>query len=200
MAFGISGAGIASIAISLVGAGVGAYAGRKQAKGDRKELNRKIRAKRLAARYSYSAKEASGNMMKFINNENARNSIFEVHRDESAQKRDVNDAAITAESKYQASGDMSLASGVSKGRKLIEIMVKTNKAKSNVTSKSNSIINNITDQKDSEANRINQETMNAYDKLTAILKDEGDNVDMISPMISGAQAGLNISSYFQPKG
>ena len=139
--------------------------------------------------------------MKAVNREVAGNLIQETMRAGAGQNQDVRDEITRAASTLSAQSE-GLTSGRSKGRQMVELQVKGNKALQASKSQTSSMINNITDQMDAKTNELNNKLIAAHQEMATVLSTPGavyqqNPMEVVQAGFQGAQAGASIGSYIK---
>lgn len=182
----------------VAGAAIGAVSSIFGARDAAKRQRAQIRANRAAAKLKYSAVLDSTNIMKAAVRESTKNAAYEALRVGAAQGREV-DKQIGAEiGKLQAQSE-GLTSGRSKGRHMIDTIVKGNQIRAQVKDKTVSMVNQLIEVQDAKTNEYNNRLLQSYQEMSAVLANEGPDLGsnvggFLSGAMSGASAGLSIES------
>lgn len=169
--------------------------------GDRaaaKEADRMRAAEMFGAKKIYSATEDSVNIMKAANRESTQNAIQEALRVGMATNVQVKQD-ITKIASSQAASSEGLTSGRSKGRQMVSLYTKGNKALAESKAQTSSIINQLVDEQDRATNNLNNKLISAHQEMSTILTTPGaihrsDPLGIINAGISGAASGFSLAS------
>lgn len=178
---------------SIVGGLLGQSQAEKEAEERRAREEAAIRAERKSARYSYSATEDSVNLMKAIDRENAINAVAEVDRSYASDQRGIKEQTKKAAGSVANSGSDGLASGNSRGRQMVSMYSKANKAMNKSKSEQKSMVSKISDDYDKRQNDLNNKLISSYQNMSAVLADEGVSSvgSTAGAWTGGAISGMN---------
>lgn len=184
----------------LIGAGVGAISSIWGAKEAAKQQRAQIRANRMAAKYKYSAVLDSTNIMKAALRDSSYNAAQEVLRTGAATGRAAEVEVEGAIGKLQSQSE-GLTSGRSKGRQMIDTIVKGNQYKAQVKNQTVSMVNKIIEAQDAKTNELNNRLLNSYQEMSAILANPGPSLGsnvggFLSGTLGGAQSGIALENAF----
>ena len=183
----------------LVGAGLGALGGIFEANARAKQIKEQVEAQQKAAKYKYSAIEASTILANQTNREMSLNLVGEALRAGAATNREAKLEIEKTASKLRAHSD-GLTSGQTAGRQMASLYVGANKALSKLNQQTKSVINKITQTMDDKTNELNTRQIQAYQEMVGVLTAKAPEVDylgsMVSGAISGAKTGYNFGQMF----
>jgi len=154
-----------------------------------------IRKNRKAARMKFSAVESSVNIMKAVNLEQTLNASHEILREGAARSRETQEAVESVAGTVLARSE-GLTSGRSKGRQMVDLYVKGNKAL---------MVNQLVDEQDKATNDLNNKLLSAHQELTTVLANEGGGatsgiLDTLMAGAKGYQLGSSLQSAFSASG
>ncbi len=154
-------------------------------------------AEMAGAKLSYASSESSANIMKSANREVSGNLIGEALRAGGAQSTDVKAEVDKATSMVQAANE-GLTSGRSKGRQMVSLQVKGNKALQDSRTQTASVINQITDAQDKATNDINTQLIAAHQQMATILSTPGATYtgtvgEVVMAGVQGAAGGASMA-------
>jgi hypothetical protein len=183
----------------LVGAGLGALGGIFEANARAKQIKEQVEAQQKAAKYKYSAIEASTILANQTNREMSLNLVGEALRAGSAKNREAKLEIEKTASKVRASSE-GLTSGQSAGRQMASLYVGANKVLGKLNQQTKSVIAKITQTMDDKTNELNTRQIQAYQEMVGVLTAKAPEVDylgsMVSGAISGAKTGYNFGQMF----
>ncbi|OYT57748.1 MAG: hypothetical protein B6U76_00130 [Desulfurococcales archaeon ex4484_217_2] len=179
----------------LVGAGLGALGGLWDANARAKQIKEQVEAQQKAAKYKYSAIEASILLANATNREMSMNLVGEALRAGAAKNREVKLQIQDVASKLQAKSE-GLTSGQTAGRQMAALYIGANKALSKVDRGTKSIINKVTQTMDDKTNELNNRQIQAYQEMVGVLTAKAPSVDYTGSILSGAISGAKIGYNF----
>lgn len=183
---------------AVAGAAIGAASSMFGAKDEAKRIKAQTAANRLASKYKYSATMDSVNLMKAATREAASNAIAEQLRAGAETNREVKAEVERATSTKMAQSE-GLTSGRSKGREMVDTMVKGNKLRQQMQNKTTSAVNQIVEAQDAKTNELNNRALASYQEMSAVLANEGPDMGsnvggFLSGAMSGAASGMSLQN------
>jgi len=179
----------------LVGAGLGALGGLWDANARARQIKEQVEAQQQAAKYKYSAIEASTLLANATNREMSMNLTGEALRAGAAKNKEVKLEIDKVASKLQAKSE-GLTAGQSAGRQMAALYVGASKALSKVDRGTKSVINKITQTMDDKTNELNMRQIQAYQEMVGVLTAKAPEVDYMGSIIGGAISGARIGNNF----
>ena len=179
----------------LVGAGLGALGGIFSANAQAKQIKEQVEAQQKAAKYKYSAIEASTLLANEVNKEMSMNLIGEALRAGAATNREAKLEIEKTASKVQAHSE-GLTSGQTAGRQMAALYVGANKAVGKLNRQTKSVINKINQSMADKNNELNHRQIQAYQEMVGVLTAKAPTVDYLGKAVSGAISGAKIGYNF----
>lgn len=191
------------VAVAIGGAAIGGGAAYLSAEAGAEATRQQIEAQRKAAKYKYTAVQDSVNIMKGATRESSANAVQEALRAGAAKDTKVQEAITTAASTSLSQSE-GLTSGRSKGRQMLSLYIKGNKALQESQTVTTSVINQITDANDAKTNELNNSLLNAHQEMSAILTAASPYINntgqILGATFSGMASGISMGSAFKATG
>ena len=174
--------------MAIGGAIIGGVSSILSADAQAEQMRQQIEANRKGAKFKYTAVEDSVNIMKGATREASLNAVQEALRAGAAQDTKVQEAITKTASTTLAQSE-GLTSGRSKGREMLTLYIKGNKALQETKSITTSMVNQITDANDAKTNELNNSLINAHQEMAAVLTAATPYVNATGQIISGTLGG-----------
>lgn len=163
-----------------------------------KEADRRRAAEIAGAKLNYASTEAAANLMKAQNREYTANMLQEALRAGAAQNQDVREG-VTRVVSTVLSRDEGLTSGRTKGRQMVDLQIKGNKALLDSKSKTTSVMNQLIEKQDKTTNDLNNKLVSAWQEMSSVLTTPGaiyqqNPLEVVQAGISGAMQGASLGS------
>ena len=174
------------------------------AKAAAKEADRRRAAEIAGAKLNYASTEAAANLMKAQNREYTANMLEEALRAGAAQNQDVREEVTRVVSSLSAQSE-GLTSGRSKGRQMIDLQIKGNKALLDSKSQTASMMNKVLENQDKTTNDLNNKLVSSWQEMASVLSTPGavyqqNPLEVVQAGISGAQQGASLGSSMSQAG
>ncbi len=185
--------------MAIGGAIIGGVSSILSADAQAEQMRQQIEANRKGAKFKYTAVEDSVNIMKGATREASMNAVQEALRAGAAQDTKVQEAITKTASTTLAQSE-GLTSGRSKGREMLTLYIKGNKALQETKSITTSMVNQITEANDAKTNELNNSLLNAHQEMSAVLTAASPYVNatgqIVAGTLGGAAAGASLGSAF----
>ena len=168
------------------------------AKAAAKEADRRRAAEIAGAKLNYASTEAAANLMKAQNREYTANMLQETLRAGAAQNQDVREG-VTRVVSTVLSRDEGLTSGRTRGRQMVDLQIKGNRALLDSKSKTTSVMNQLIEKQDKTTNDLNNKLVSAWQEMSTVLTTPGaiykqNPLEVVQAGVAGAQQGASLAT------
>jgi len=165
---------------------IGSYMAAEEEEKRQKQL---LALRKQAALMKYAAVNDATDIQKAMTLENTSNAIAELERVSSANTRGVKEKSLIAESSLAAKSE-GLVSGISKGKEMLALQIKGQKAI--LANKSNEVgvLVKLLDDKDKAENELNQRKIDSYYSTQAVLSETFQGASAFTKVFGAVGSGI----------